>query len=303
MDTAPTLELQYVDLPNKETYFYREAGSSDQVLLLIHGNFTTSFFFETFMHELSKFYRVIAPDIRGYGHSTYNAPITSLEDLCDDLRFFMEAINIPKFCILGWSSGGAIAQLFVCKFPDLVEKLILVGSIGPRGLMLKNSQGKVMKEKEEFLKCSNLLSIRKMIEGGDKNSTKCFLEKAAFDRKDLPSDEILKMYVKEILLQRNIVDVLYALSMFNISDEKNGISEGTGQIKSMNTPCLLIHGSEDFNVFCRESWEIKRYLARRAEIEIIVGGRHFLFEPLTAKKVADITMNFLSQEKEKKEIV
>ena len=239
MDLTLPLELQHVHLANKETYFYREAGSSEQVLLLVHGNFTTSLFFEAFMVELSKTYRVIAPDIRGYGHSTYNTPITSLDDLCDDLKSFMEALNIPKFGLLGWSLGGAIAQLFACKFSELLNKLILVGSVGPRGLTLKDSQGKVMKEKEEFIKCPNLSQVRKFIEAGDKNMTRCFLESAAFQCRDLPPEETLNKYVKEILLQRNIVDILHALSVFNISDQKNEVSEGTGQIKSMKTPLLV----------------------------------------------------------------
>jgi pimeloyl-ACP methyl ester carboxylesterase len=252
-------------------------------------------FFEPFINEISQHYRTIAPDIRGSGYSSYVNPLSSLDDVCEDLKHFMEALKIPRVTLLGWSAGGAIAQLFACKYPSLVDRLVLVASVGPKGTVLKN-EGKIMKEREDFLKCQFISNIDKVVTSKFYSGVKFMLENDAFQQKNLPSEDRLVRYIEDIMLQRNTIDIFCALNKFNISKESKGGCDGTGQISEIQGPCLLIHGSKDDNVKCSNSWEIKKYLAKKADIEIIEDGRHFLFEPKTAKKVAEIVRNFLGSE-------
>jgi len=291
--TTLPCHIKTIPLPNKETYAYREAGSSQKTLLLLHGNFTTSLFFEPFIGQISSTYRVIAPDLRGYGHTTYNTPISSLHDLVEDLKHFIEALKLDKVNILGWSAGGPVAQLFTCKYPELVESLILVGSVGCKGTMMKDAQGRLMREKGDFERCWVVLDLIGMMRAKNNRLLRWYLENAGFQNKDLPANEMMEKYVNEVKLQRNMIDMFNALNCFNISDECNGICFGTKEIKEIKTPCLLIHGSNDENVLCESSWEIKRYLDKNAKIEIIEGERHFLFEPKTAGKVAKLVQDFL----------
>jgi len=294
MEYAKPFELKTVLLPNGETYAYRDVGTSEKVLILLHGNFTTSFFFETFIEKIASSFRIIAPDLRGYGHTTYNAPINSLEDLCDDLEQFIESLDLKKVHLLGWSASGPVAQLFAYKYPDLLEGIVLVASVGPRGTMVKNEQGKFMKEKEDFDKSMKISGLVNMINMGDKRMIRWFIENAGFQKTNLPENDMIGKYVEEVKLQRNLTDMFCALNNFNISDEANGICTGTRQIKEIKTRCLLIHGSHDENVKCLNSWEIKRYLVKNADIEIIEGARHFLFEPKTVDKMAQIIQDFIS---------
>jgi len=285
-------EIKTVLLQNGETYAYREAGASEKkVLVLLHGNFTTSFFFESFMENIGSSYRVIAPDLRGYGHSSYNTSINCLEDLCDDLKQFIETLSLEKVHLLGWSASGPVAQLFACKYPDLLEGLILVASVGPRGTMMKDGEGKFMKEKTDFEKCKRIAALMTTFQ--DKRMLKWHIMSAGFQHQDLPELEVMDKYVDEVSLQRNMIDMFCALNNFNISDEANGICAGTKQIKEMKGRCLLIHGSHDENVKCVNSWEIKRYLVKTADIEIIENARHFLFEPKTIDKMSKIIENFI----------
>ena len=289
------ITLKYATLSNNETYAYREAGISERTLFLLHGNFTTSLFFEPFMLKMSKSFRVIAPDMRGFGHSTYNTSIDSFEDICDDIKEFLESLHIKKISLLGWSLGGPVALLFASKYPTYIENLITVGSVGPKGTMLKDTEGVLMKTKEDFLACQAIQGSIKMIETKDETILKWFLVNAGFQGKEVPSEEKIKEYIEEIKLQRNVLDVFYALNSFNITDEFNGICEGTGQIEKIQGPCLFIHGNQDVNVKTTCSLELKEYV-KQGEVKIIEGGRHFLFEAPYMEKVAKLVKDFIGKE-------
>ncbi|SUB94792.1 alpha/beta fold hydrolase [Peptoniphilus indolicus] len=94
---------------NGEEIFYREKGTGP-ILLLIHGNISSSIFFTEMIEELSKEYRVIAPDLRGYGNSSYNKKINSISEFADDIREFVIELDLKEFYILGWSLGGGIVM-------------------------------------------------------------------------------------------------------------------------------------------------------------------------------------------------
>ena len=70
----PSATLKYIPLSNGETYAYRDYGTSENVIVFIHGNFSSSYFFEIIFPQFTDKYRVIAPDLRGYGHSTNHTP-------------------------------------------------------------------------------------------------------------------------------------------------------------------------------------------------------------------------------------
>src|SRR5688500_9335274 len=99
MDTHS--EVKTVHLLNGETYAYREAGNASRVLLLVHGAFASSLFWASFMSKFADEFRVIAVDLRGHGYSSYNTPPTSLNDLTEDLKLFVDVLGLSKFFLMG----------------------------------------------------------------------------------------------------------------------------------------------------------------------------------------------------------
>jgi pimeloyl-ACP methyl ester carboxylesterase len=90
---------------------YIESGPSDGVpVLMIHGNLSTGRFFEHLMPGAPHSYRIIAPDMRGFG-DTERAPIDAtrgLRDWADDTYSLVEALGIKRpVHLVGWSTGGA----------------------------------------------------------------------------------------------------------------------------------------------------------------------------------------------------
>ena len=97
-------------------------------MVLLHGNGEDSSYFVHQIAHFSKSYRVIAIDTRGHGQSPRGEKPFAIKQFAEDLKDFLDAGNIAKAVILGFSDGGNIALEFVLKYPERVEKLILNGA-------------------------------------------------------------------------------------------------------------------------------------------------------------------------------
>ena len=113
---------------------YTEHGSGEP-LILLHGNGEDSSYFE---HQIAFFqdrYRVIAVDTRGHGKSPRGTAPLTLNQFADDLRAFMDELDIASAHILGFSDGANVAILFALAHPTRVKSLILNGgNLFPEGL-------------------------------------------------------------------------------------------------------------------------------------------------------------------------
>ena len=99
-----------------------------QPMVFLHGNGEDSSYFVHQISHFSKSYRVIAIDTRGHGQSPRGERPFAIKQFAEDLKDFLDAINIAKVVILGFSDGGNIALEFALKYPERVEKLILNGA-------------------------------------------------------------------------------------------------------------------------------------------------------------------------------
>ena len=115
-------------------HFFIEKGQGEP-LLLLHGNGDNCGYFKGQIDEFAKYYHVFAIDTRGHGQTPRgNMPFT-ISQFADDLSLFMDSISIQKAHILGFSDGGNIALVFVLKYPEKVDRLILNGAnINPGGV-------------------------------------------------------------------------------------------------------------------------------------------------------------------------
>ncbi len=108
---------------------YLEVGSGSVPVVLIHGNVSSSAFFQDFMLALAATgrYHVYAPDMRGYGDSETMAVDAThgVRDFSDDLDAFVRAINLPSFHLLGWSLGGNVVMQYAIDYPGAIRSLLL----------------------------------------------------------------------------------------------------------------------------------------------------------------------------------
>ena len=116
---------------------YLEVGEGTTSIVLVHGNCSSSHFFQDFMLALAATgrYKIYAPDMRGYGDSE-TLPVDAtrgLRDYGDDLAAFVQALELPSFHLLGWSLGGNIVMQYAMDYPGKLRSLILQAPGSPFG--------------------------------------------------------------------------------------------------------------------------------------------------------------------------
>src|SRR5450759_4912262 len=116
---------------------YLEAGHGSTAIMLVHGNTSSSLFYQDFMLELAAtvHYTIDAPDMRGFG-DTQALPIDAtrgLRDFSDDLYSLAQALGLNKFHLFGWSMGGNAAMQFAIDHADALISLTLEAPGSPFG--------------------------------------------------------------------------------------------------------------------------------------------------------------------------
>jgi pimeloyl-ACP methyl ester carboxylesterase len=116
---------------------YLSAGQGPIPVVLVHGNCSSSLFFQDFMLALAVIgqYTIYALDMRGYGDSA-TLPVDAtrgVRDFSDDLASFVRALQLPPFHLLGWSLGGNIVIQYVIDYPGNVRTLLLEAAGSPYG--------------------------------------------------------------------------------------------------------------------------------------------------------------------------
>ena len=104
-------------------------------VLFVHGNVSSSLFWQPMMLALPEPYRPLAIDLRGFG-DTDDEPIDAtrgLRDFSDDLAAAIEALGLDAVHLVGWSMGGGVVLQYLTDRPDRVASLTLVDPVSPFG--------------------------------------------------------------------------------------------------------------------------------------------------------------------------
>lgn len=111
------------------------AGDAGPPVVLIHGASPDSaaLSWAASLKALSEGHRVTAPDLPGYGESHAPDAEHTIESYTDFLAKLMDALVLDRVTLGGISMGGAVALGFTLRWPEKVDKLILVDSHGLGG--------------------------------------------------------------------------------------------------------------------------------------------------------------------------
>ncbi len=109
------------------------ATPPERTVVFVHGNVSSSLFWQELMQDLPHDLRVIAIDLRGFG-GTEHAPVDAtrgVRDYSDDVYATLEALGIPEVHLVGWSMGGGIVMQYALDHPVL--SLTLESPVSPYG--------------------------------------------------------------------------------------------------------------------------------------------------------------------------
>lgn len=204
---------------------YRDVGEVNApAIIMIHGfPFNKSMWNEQ-MESLRGDCRVVAYDVRGHGESDAGDEAFSIELFVQDLLELMDALNIRKAMLCGFSMGGYIALNAVINYPDRFNALVLSDT----SCMADTPEGRE----------NRLKAIESLRENGKKAYADGSIEKL-FAPESLRTKREEIAAVKEMILatpQQTIVKTLHSLR------ERR---ETCSRLPEVSVPVLILVGKED----------------------------------------------------------
>lgn len=216
--------------------FYTDTNITGMpAVLLLHGLGATG---ESWAFQIPALvdqgFRVLIPDLRGFGRSTYGGRPHTIEDMVCDVIALLDAVELPSVHVVGISMGGAIALQLASEYPERVQRLVLVNTFA---YLRPHSW------KELFFFASRLALIYSL----GLPAQARFVTKRLFP---LPDQEFLRQALMEQILQsdpRGYRAAMRALMRFNLKE----------RLYVLKNKTLVITGECDLTV----STSSQRYLA------------------------------------------
>lgn len=113
---------------------YTDPWTTPETIMLVHGVADTSRAWFAWVPRLARRFRVLRPDLRGFGQSFVPPPDYqwSLGGFAKDLKGLLDHLQLSAVHIVGQRIGGSIAMQFAHDYPDAVKSLVVIG--GPATL-------------------------------------------------------------------------------------------------------------------------------------------------------------------------
>lgn len=102
------LQEKIITVNGEDLFYLENEDKFDKNILFIHGNMYSSSCFIEIIKNLEGCH-IFAPDMRGYGKSSYNRKINSIDDFVSDIKEFILKLDIKNFTLVSWSLGGGVA--------------------------------------------------------------------------------------------------------------------------------------------------------------------------------------------------
>lgn len=246
------MEKKYIDI-GQETYAYFDEGQGE-VVLMVHGNMSSSVHYQPLIQRISNTYRCIAVDLRGFGDSSYNRRFDSLEELADDLEHFLEALQIPSVYLVGWSAGGGVGLKFCAKYSHRVKKFFDIEGAGLMGYPIYKKTAELKSTQEAYASKEDMaadpMQVGPMLAVFEKKDAAMMtaIWEATIYTVNKPTREENDLWMTETLKQRNLVDLDWALANLNMSDRFTPYGKGDGGIYNIQCPCAFTTADRDIVV-------------------------------------------------------
>lgn len=232
---------------------WRDRGAGDPVLL-IHGFPLNSAMWGAQLAALSADWRLVAPDLRGFGASDIGPdPVIRMDQLARDVAGLLDHLGIEKAVVCGISMGGYVAFEFLRQFPERVRALALCDTrAGPDSMETQRARGSLAARVRE----EN--TIKPVIDG--------LLPKLLCARTVRAQPGVVEM-VRAMMQEASPDAVARALQ---------GMAERADSeplLRSVEVPTLVVVGSDDVITNRGQAEWLTRGI-RGSRLEVIAGAGH-----------------------------
>lgn len=291
------INKKYIDLLNGERLAYIDKGESDNVILLIHGNMASSATMITLIDALKDNYRVIAPDMRGFGDSSFYHDFTELKELAFDLFLFCKALKIDKAHVMGWSTGFGVAMELALMEPNLVKSLFSIEGMSVKGYYSrrKDKDGNILKHTvfdsyEHMKQDASMRYVPDALERNDWKFVEGIWKNLLLHVKPLDDKELLDLYIGETIKERCQMNINWCWVNFNISNESNLYTKGNARMHEITCP-IYISLSDSDNVVYKDMVEENIELLNNVKVFEYKNAGHCLHIDQLDLLVKDIKNN------------
>ena len=261
---------------------YQEKGTG-MPLVLIHGFTSSTYSWKDVFEPLSKNFRVIAVDLKGFGFSSKPDGDYSRRAQAVLVTHLLDYLKVEKAWLSGSSMGGEVALNLALLYPQRVGGLILIdsagvsvpgsGSLAPRYLLVPVA-GRI-------LLALSLTSDKLVREG---------LEKSFYDRAKVTNERVA-YYYRPLKTRGGQLAALRARTQADDFPVEQDLSK-------INTPTLVIWGAQDALIPLEAGTKMSK-LIKDSKLSIFDNCGHLPQEETPARTVDEIT-NFIAGQKQAK---
>ena len=244
-------------------------GKGNKTVVFVHGLSDSIKYWMPLSSILNDEYKILLYDIRGHGDSPLGDETFNMDMLVDDLYNLLLKLNIKKASFVGLSLGGNIVLSFAVKYPDFVDKLVLMSTFSEIDDNLKNK----------------LLNFKDAINVSYESFFDVIIKDVIPEGKYDECRDTL-----EIVKQENAKKV-------NTEGIKNAINLAfdfkiTYQLTKLNCQTLILAGSND-DIVSKELTNILHANIKNSELVILKNTKHDVLFGNNFIKVSELMRRFL----------
>lgn len=121
---------RFVDVAGLRVHYQEAGDAAAPPMILIHGFAASNLVWSKVFLELAEKFRVVAPDLLGYGYSGKPRHLDyTIARQAEMIVGFLKELGIERSLFVGSSYGAAVAATIALDHPELVEKLVMVGAV------------------------------------------------------------------------------------------------------------------------------------------------------------------------------
>jgi non-heme chloroperoxidase len=259
--------------------YYKDWGKG-QPILFSHGwPLTADAWDGQMLYFGQQGYRVIAHDRRGHGRSDQTWDQNTMDQFADDLAELIDELNLYDLILVGHSTGGGEVTRYLGRHGTRrVAKLVLVGAIPPLMLKTKNNPGGLPLEAFDAIR-----------EGVAQNRSQFYKDLSlpfyGYNREGAPISEGLRESFWMQGMQGSIKAEYDCVEQFSESDF-------TEDLKKIDIPTLIIHGSDDQIDPIGAAAMLSSKLIPHAQLKVYQGAPHGLAQTQDERFNADLLQFF-----------